>query len=303
MADQDFAAVIARRRQTWPVQTKPKERGLRLDLSHPLANGMLVCLPFFEGRGNFVEDHARRTTYNVGGLPSLGPYVFPIEGDNPVLLPNTRIAGGLDHNTQWESVQGQLGCTAGGNLDGWEIGYEGTNLRLPTNRATILLATRLQGTYNRVIFGFESGTSASDLSATFVFTGTITWAVGSQNVTTPVVSQTDILTYLAFTAGPTGQRIYASNIGVLAQTSTPPSRVATLGGVFYLSAGTHPVVFFAILDAEWSEGQVKQWWSAPWDWFRTPSHARRNQSVHSFTYKLPGGVVSNVRRPGFPFSR
>ena len=67
-----------KRSAVWPdPSVKPSYGAAELDWSHPLANGLVSCLPFMEGGGDRSVDLARgQSAYSVNGLDAATQYTW-----------------------------------------------------------------------------------------------------------------------------------------------------------------------------------------------------------------------------------
>src|SRR5690242_19988894 len=66
------------RKSSWPLVSKPP-LGCSIDTGHPLARGLVSCVPLNEGAGMKVYDHAQRRFLDTGALsfPSSGWAMTP----------------------------------------------------------------------------------------------------------------------------------------------------------------------------------------------------------------------------------
>src|SRR4029079_8744500 len=251
---ESITPAIARRRQTWLPPTKPTDRTLELDRQHPLTQGKLICVPFFEGNGTPV-DYARNVTPTVSGTPV------------------------------WDASRGSLAWRARAAGDFLTLGTDGNDIIIPRRRVTVLLIRAKTDTTVRSAALFGLNNTAGDNTAFSAQTGsgtnviTFRWG-GSVNMSTNINAALGITDpeAWAFVAGPTeGAHIDRNGIDVGSTHPTAGERQEGPGEAFYLNrlanGGTvtgdlNNYIFFALLDAEWDQAKVRSWVRDPWQFFK-----------------------------------
>lgn len=247
-------AAIVRRRKTWLPPTKPRQPDLQLDRQHRYTQNMVVCVPFFEGEGD-PYDYARNRVLTKNGTPV------------------------------WGAAQGTLGARTRAVGDFWDCGTEGVDLDIPTRQATILLIRQKTDVTTRNAFNCGIGnptdtiTTRCSVSTPFSSTGVLFDFGGATNNVSRVLwagyRPTTDTEVFAFTAGPTGMRIYFNGRLMASHANAPPTRLVE-GDTTYQIGASQGVLsgdlchyqFFALINDEWPEGWVKDWSRDPWQLFK-----------------------------------
>jgi hypothetical protein len=221
-------------------------RGVRLRRGHWSTDGLLICAPM--GPQN-VADVARS-------------YV----GTTNITIVPTATLGGINFTNVGES---------------WSPLPTNDGDVLPTARVTVLVVRQKADTTARdsSLFGHNSVVVTQRCQAHCPYLdGIIYWdfgGTGAGNRISVAWTPTTAEERFAFVAGVNGSAIYLNGLSIASQTSTPLTRTSTATH-FMLNAGGSPsgdlqlVSFFAVLDAEWTAGQVAEWTDNPWLMLETP---------------------------------
>ena len=266
--------MIPLRRRAWGTHKPPL--GARLNAGHPLARGMRALVLFNEGGGN---------PHNlVTGAPA----------------PST-------NGPTWTANQAGRAGYASATNQYWQI--DADDGRMPTERGTVILIKRkvTTATVAQQTVAVATGDNPEQLVAYVPFLdGNVYWDFGSVRINYAWAATTDV-EYWAFVAGPAGSAIYLNSVAQVA-TGTAASRVPS-GQPVYINKGVsfdgdvQEYGLVGILDAEWSQRQVREWVTEPYAFLAPPGprvryfFAEAGAAAHTLnadpgTYTLTGSAAT-----------
>lgn len=146
---------------------------------------------------------------------------------------------------------------------------------VPLDKCTIVMAKRkVSSTSGGTHFGHSvDATNKCRINAPFT-DGKIYWVWGNNNIATSALSWTLDMDYFVFVAGPTkGLEIWRNGTlqtsGAYPGTRAANTNEAQLGSTVY-SVDQSTFTIFGVFDIEWSDSQILNWFSAPYQLFERP---------------------------------
>lgn len=228
--------------------------GIPLDLSHPLTDGIRLCMPFNE----------------LGGVPQ---EIMQGRGVTQIGAPTW---GG----TELGSAQRSAATT-----DYWNLGLQ-MDLNLPLTQVTVLVIRRKTDATLRATATFGPDDLDASAPGTWIAAnapysdGVVYWIFGGAVDGITMLSipglSFDGLQKWVFVAGSRGMSVYLdgelvgshANYDYRFNHATEPFLVNAGPGAEY--ADLQDYNFFGLLDAEWNASQVQEWSAAPFGMFLPP---------------------------------
>ena len=265
-----------------PKTVKPPFGAAQVNWGHPFAQGLRLLELFTAGV--------------TGPASSTHTYGRDLIGQRLGILVESGVTTQRVINAQGLAL---LMDTAAGSS---YLHWGDSSLLLPTARVTVLYERRKTDTTLRASshFGVISGSGTNILNAHCPWNdGTVYWDfggnAGSNRITYSWASTTQVERFV-FVAGARGSAIYLDGVSKASQ-STGITRTAVSNN-FALNHGSatngdvQEVNLFAVLDAEWTAAQVREWTTTPYAFLQPVIRRRWFVPAAGVATTWPGWMIS-----------